>query len=89
MTTVEKVWWYVVIAIVAGFATVGIYLIAAPKHIVRYELGGQFSNGIPEIHVDIENCADEKIQLSKDVTWPVAVQMVDSLNRGLSKHTIR
>lgn len=89
MTTVEKVWWYTVIAIVAGFASVGIYLLAAPKHIVRYELGGDYSSGIPEIHVDIENGADKTIQLSKDVTWPAAVQMVDSLNTGLRKNPIR
>jgi hypothetical protein len=89
MTTVEKVWWYTVIAIIAGFASVGIYLLAAPKHIVRYELGGQYNNGVPEIHVDIENAADETIQLSKDVTWPSAVRMVDSLNTGLAKHPIR
>jgi hypothetical protein len=89
MTTLEKVWWYTVIAIVAGFASVGIYMIAAPKHIVRYELGGAYNNGVPEIHVDIENGTDETIRLSKDVSWPAAVQMVDSLNTGLAKHPIR
>jgi len=89
MTTLEKVWWYTVITIVAAFASVGIYFLTAPKHIVRYELGGAYSSGIPEIHVDIENGTDERIQLSKDVTWPAAVRMVDSLNTGLAKHPIR
>lgn len=89
MTTLEKVWWYTVITIVAGFASVGIYLLAAPKHIVRYELGGSYSTGVPEIHVDIENGADETIRLSKEVTWSAAVQMVDSLNTGIAKHPIR
>lgn len=34
MTTLEKVWWYTVIGIVAGFASVGIYLLAALRCIV-------------------------------------------------------
>ena len=75
-----------VLAIVLG---VIIYFITAPKHVVRYELGGQYSEGIPEIKVDIENASDETIQLSKDVTWPEAIRMVDSLNQIIKTHPIK
>jgi hypothetical protein len=83
----EKAWQIFLMAVLATILGVIIYFIAAPKHVVRYELGGQYSKGIPTINVDIENFGDETIELSKDVTWEQAIHMVDSRNQNL-KNTL-
>lgn len=84
----DKVWQWFAIIVIAAFIGTGIYLIVSPKHVVRYELGIGYE-GIPAINADIENAADDKIRLSKDVSWREAVQMVDSLNQNLRKNKIQ
>ena len=85
----EKAWQIFLMGVLAIVLGVIIYFITAPKHVVRYELGGQYSEGIPEIKVDIENGSDETIKLSKDVTWPEAIRMVDSLNQIIKTYPIK
>jgi hypothetical protein len=84
----DKIWQWFAIIVIATLIGVGVYGITAPKHVVRYELGAGYE-GLPAIHVDIENSSDETIRLSKDVTWQQAVQMIDSLNQNLRKHRIQ
>lgn len=84
----DKVWQWFAIIVIAAFIGTGTYLIVSPKHVVRYELGIGYE-GIPAINADIENAADDKIRLSKDVSWREAVQMVDSLNQNLRKNKIQ
>jgi hypothetical protein len=89
LSTMEKAWMYFLMGVLATLLGILVHHILSPKHVVRYELGGRYSEGIPTINVDIENSQDETIQLSKDVTWEAAVKMVDSLNINLSKHPIK
>lgn len=84
----EKVWqWFAIVVIAAGLGLAG-YTIAAPKHVVRYELATSY-DGIPAIKADVENGADDHIELSKEISWHEAVRMVDSLNQNLRKHPIK
>lgn len=85
----EKAWQIFLMAVLSTVLGVIIYFIAAPKHVVRYELGGKYSKGIPTINVDIENFGDETIELSKEVTWEQAIHMVDSLNQTIKKYPIK
>lgn len=85
----EKTWQIFLMGVLATVLGVIIYFITAPKHVVRYDLSGQYSEGIPEIKVDIENSFDETIRLSKDITWPEAIHMVDSLNQIIKTHPIK
>jgi hypothetical protein len=89
LSTMEKAWMYFLMGVLATLLGVLVHHILAPKHVIRYDLGGKYSEGIPEINVDIENCTDETIKLSKDVTWEAAIKMVDSLNTDLAKHPIK
>ena len=89
LSSMEKAWMYFLMGVLATLLGVLVHHILSPKHVVRYELGGRYSEGIPTINVDIENSSDEVIQLSKDVTWESAVKMIDSLNTNLSKHPIK
>lgn len=84
----EKIWQWLAIIVIAAFIGTGIYVIASPKHVVRYELGVSY-DGIPTINADIENAADDRINLSKEVSWSEAVHMVDSLNQNLRKYPIK
>ncbi len=83
MNTIEKAWWYFLMLIIASFIAVGIYFILSPKRVVRYELDGRYSYGVPAINVNVENGTDYTIQLSKDVSWRDAVHMIDSLNKTI------
>lgn len=89
LSSMEKAWMYFLMGVLATLLGVLVHHILSPKHVVRYELGGRYSEGIPTINVDIENSQDETIQLSKDVTWESAVKMIDSLNTNLTKHPIK
>lgn len=89
LSTMEKAWMYFLMGVLATLFGVLIVHILSPKHVIRYDLGGRYSEGIPTINVDIENSSDETIQLSKDVTWEAAVKMIDSLNTDLAKHPIK
>lgn len=80
---------YFLMGVLATLLGILVHHILSPKHVVRYDLSGRYSEGIPTINIDIENSSDETIQLSKDVTWEAAVKMVDSLNINLSKHPIK
>lgn len=84
----EKIWQWFAIVVIAAFIGAGIYMIVSPKHVVRYELGVGY-DGIPAINADIENASDDRIRLSKEVTWSEAVHMVDSLNQNLRKYPIK
>lgn len=81
----EKAWQFFLMLVIASALGVLIYFAVSPKRAVRYQLYGDYSNGIPAIKVDIENSSDDIIRLSKDVTWQEAVHMVDSLNMTLKK----
>ena len=81
----EKAWQFFFMLVIASLLSVGIYFAISPKRAVRYQLYGDYSNGIPAIKVDIENASDDVIRLSKDVSWQEAVRMVDSLNMTLKK----
>lgn len=84
----EKAWSIIgMIAVIALIATTT-YLISGPKKIIGYSLKGNYQ-GIPAINVSIDNSPDETITLSKEVTWSEAVRMVDSLNAGLKKNSIK
>lgn len=83
MNTIEKTWWYFLMLIIASFIAVGIYFILSPKRVVRYELDGRHSHGVPAINVNVENGTDYTIQLSKEVSWNDAVHMIDSLNKTI------
>lgn len=84
----EKAWQWLAIIVIATLVGVGVYTIVSPKHVVRYDLGIGY-DGIPAITADIENAADDKIKLSKEVSWSEAVHMIDSLNQNLRKHPIK
>jgi hypothetical protein len=84
----EKVWQWLAILVIAALTGTLIRHITSPKHVVRYELGIGY-DGIPAITADIENSADDRIHLSKEVSWRDAVHMVDSLNMNLRKHPIK
>ncbi len=81
----EKAWQFFLMLVIASALGVLIYFAVSPKRAVRYQLYGDYSNGIPAIKVDIENASDDVIRLSKDVSWQEAVHMVDSLNMTLKK----
>lgn len=83
MSILEKSWLYFLMLVLAAFVSVAIYFIVSPKHVIRYDLTGEYSRGIPEIRADVENSADYTIQLSKEVTWSEAVYLVDSLNKTI------
>lgn len=84
----EKAWNVVgMIAVMILIATIT-YLILGPKNVIEYSLGGNY-RGIPEINVSIDNSPDETINLSKEVTWKDAVEMIDSLNADLKKNSIK
>ena len=89
LSSMEKAWMYFLMGVLATLLGVLVHHILAPKHVIRYDLSGKYSDGIPEINVDIENCTDETIELSKDVTWEAAIKMIDSLNTDLAKHPIK
>jgi hypothetical protein len=89
LSTMEKAWMYFLMGVLATLLGVLVHHILSPKHVIRYDLGGKYSEGIPTINVDIENSSDETIQLSKDVTWESAIKMIDSLNTDLAKHPIK
>lgn len=83
MGTMEKAWLYFLMLVVASFVAVGIYFILSTKKVVRYELDGKYSHGVPAINVNVENGVDYTIQLSKEVSWSDAVHMIDSLNKTI------
>lgn len=83
MSILEKAWLYFLMLVIASFIGVGIYFILSSKRVVRYELDGRYSHGVPAINVNVENGMDYTIQLSKDVTWNDAVHMIDSLNQTI------
>lgn len=89
MNTIEKLWMYLLMLIVIGFFTIIAIYLMSEKHVVQYNLKGEYNSGIPIIAVDVENASDYEIQLSKDVTWQEAVHMVDSLNYILHKYPIK
>ena len=89
LSTMEKAWMYFLMGVLATLLGVLVHHILSPKHVIRYDLSGRYSEGIPCINVDIENSSDETIQLSKDVSWEAAVKMIDSLNTDLAKHPIK
>lgn len=84
----EKVWQWLAILVIATLTGTLVRHVVSPKHVVRYELGIGY-DGIPAITADIENSADDRIHLSKEVSWSDAVHMVDSLNMNLRKHHIK
>ena len=78
---------FAILVLATIFTSIMIYSFA-PKHTVRYELiNGSY--GIPTIHRDVENALDETVRLSKEITWPQAVKMTDSLNATLYKYPIK
>ena len=81
----EKAWQFFFMLVIASLLGVLIYFIISPNRAVKYQLYGDYNNGIPAIKVDIENASDDIIHLSKDVSWNEAVRMVDSLNMTLKK----
>ncbi len=83
MSILEKAWLYFLMLVIASFIGVGIYFILSSKKVVRYELDGRYSHGVPAINANVENGADYTIQLSKEVSWSDAVHMIDSLNNTI------
>jgi hypothetical protein len=85
METMQKVWLYFLMAVIATFVSVAVYFLTSSKKVIQYELDGRYSYGVPSINANVENGADYTIQLSKEVTWSDAVHMVDSLNMTIKK----
>lgn len=84
----EKAWSIVGMITVMILVATTTYLILGPKNVIEYSLEGNY-HGIPAINVSIDNSPDETINLSKEVTWKDAVEMVDSLNADLKKNSIK
>jgi hypothetical protein len=84
MNTIEKAWQWFLIALATTLVTCLIFVAKAPKHTVRYEIDYSSSDhGVPAIRVDVENGTDNRINLSKEISWSKAIQLVDSLNQTL------
>ncbi len=83
MNTMEKTWLYFLMIILTTFIVVLVSFIISTKKVIGYELEGRYSNGIPSINANVENGPDYTIQLSKEVTWGQAIQMIDSLNKTI------
>ncbi len=81
MSTISKVALYSLIAVGLSLFGTLIYFINSPKYVKSYYL--KSNSSIPAIGIEIENASDETIFLSREVSWPQAVQMVDSLNKSI------
>jgi hypothetical protein len=81
MSTISKVSLYSLIVVGLSLFGTLIYLINAPKYVKSYYL--RSNSSMPAIGIEIENASDETIYLSREVSWPQAVQMVDSLNKSI------
>jgi hypothetical protein len=81
MSTISKVALYSLIAVGLSLFGTLIYFINSPKYVKSYYL--KSNSSIPAIGIEIENASDETIFLSREVSWPQAVQMVDSLNKTI------
>jgi hypothetical protein len=85
----EKVWQCFQMIVISVFLGVWVYFMLAPKGVIEYQLYGEYSNGVPQIKVNIDNSVDDILNLSPDIKWDQAVIMVDSLNSNLKKNSIQ
>jgi hypothetical protein len=85
----EKVWQLFLMFIISAILGVAIYFMLAPKRVIEYQLYGEYSSGVPRIKVNIDNSADDIINLSPDIKWDQAIIMVDSLNFNLKKNSVQ
>lgn len=83
----EKIWNVLAITTCATLLILFTIFCISPKHTIRYELDNE--SGRAAIVRDIENAFDERILLTREITWQEAISMCDSLNQQLKKYPIK
>jgi|WetSurMetagenome_2_1015567.scaffolds.fasta_scaffold1239597_2 hypothetical protein len=86
MDTWDKFWMVVLASVIGSALYVLVNLCVSEKRTLRYEMGGGDGFGGISIVKVIDNAPDESIRLSNGVSYPQAVQLLDSLNSNLKRY---